>query len=161
MRSPNGWTDCESCEAWFLHAFVPSAVARRVSIEKPIVLTLDGHDSHETPAMKCAAYENDVVVYCFPSKTTHKLQPLDIVVFSAVQHAWTTHCERRLAEGVTIDWYNVIHEYLKVWDVITPDLIKKSFEKTGIYPFNSDIFMDTDYAPSMASSVGIMFTARI
>jgi DDE superfamily endonuclease len=152
MRSPNGWTDRELCESWFLHAFIPFAVTRRVSAEKPIVLTLDGHDSHETPAMKRAAYEHGVVIYCFPSKTTHKLQPLDVVVFSAVQRAWTTHCEQRLAEGVIIDRYNVIHEYIKVRDVVTPELIRKSFKKTGIYPFNPEVFTDADYMPSIASS---------
>ena len=152
MTSPSGWTDRELCEAWFLHVFIPFAVPRRVSVDKPIVLTLDGHDSHETPAMKRAAYENDVVVYCFPSKTTHKLQPLDVLVFLAVQRAWSSRCERRLVEGVTIDRYNIIHEYLEIRGVITPNLIKKSFEKTGIYPFNPDIFTDEDCAPSIASS---------
>ena len=150
--SVNGWTARELCERWFLTVFVPIALARRICPEKPIVLTLDGHDTHETPAMKRIAYENNIIIYCFPSKTTHKLQPLDVVVFSAVQRAWSSHCDEQVAFGVTIDRYNIVHEYVKIRGVITPDLIRKSFEKTGIYPFNPAIFTDADYAPSMASS---------
>jgi hypothetical protein len=52
-----------------------------------------------------------------------------------------------------MDRYNIVHEYVKIRGVITPDLIRKSFEKTGIYPFNPTIFTDADYAPSMASSI--------
>jgi hypothetical protein len=152
QMSENGWTARELCERWFLTIFVPTALPRRVCPEKPIVLTLDGHDTHETPAMKRIAHENNIIIYCFPSKTTHKLQPLDVVVFSAVQRAWSSHCEEQVAFGVTIDRYNIVHEYVKIRGVITPDLIRKSFEKTGIYPFNPAIFTDADYAPSMASS---------
>ena len=152
MRSPNGWTDNEICQAWFEHVFLPYAKSRRVSDDKPIVLTLDGHESHETTALRKLAVDNDIIMFGFPSKTTHKLQPLDVVVFSAVQRAWSSHCEEQLAHGVTIDRYNMIHAYLKVREVITPDLIKKSFAKTGICPFNPSIFTDEDFAPSMASS---------
>ena len=64
--------------------FVPFATAHCVA-NKPIVLTLDGHDSHETPAMQHVAFENNIILFCFPSKTTHKLQPLNVLVVSPVQ----------------------------------------------------------------------------
>jgi len=52
MRSDSGWTDNELCEIWFHQSFIPNVVARRVDDNKPIVLTYDGHESHETPAIK-------------------------------------------------------------------------------------------------------------
>ena len=61
--SENGWTGHELCERWFLTVFVPTMLARCVCPEKPIVLTLDGHDTHETPTMKCIAHENDIVFH--------------------------------------------------------------------------------------------------
>ena len=103
QMSENGWTTCELCERWFLTIFVPTALTRHVCPEKPIVLTLDGHDTHKTPTLKCIAHENNIVIYCFPSKTTHKLQPLNVIVFSAVEHAWSSHCEEQVALGGTID----------------------------------------------------------
>ena len=35
---------------------------------------------------------------------------------------------------------------------MTPHLIAKAFEKTGLYPVNRSIFMPEDFAPSKASS---------
>lgn len=149
--SPNGWTDPELGEKWFRETFVRNALACRVN-HKPIVLTVDGHDSHETDMIKTVAYEYDIIVLAFPSKTTHKLQPLDVGVFSSVQRRWTAHCGQRIIEGVKIDRYNFIPEYMEVRGVITPELIKKSFARTGIYPFNPNIFTDIDFAPSNATS---------
>jgi len=149
--SPNGWTDHELCEWWFRETFVPNALAHRVN-DKPIVLTVDGHDSHETDKLKAVAYEYGIIVIAFPSKMTHKLQPLDVGVFSSLQRKWTAHCGQCTIEGVKIDRYNFIPEYMKVRSVITPALIKKSFARTGIYPFNPNVFDDQDFAPSKASS---------
>lgn len=151
--SLNGWTDHGACKKWFETVFVPYALARHVCPDKPIVLTLDVHNLHETQAMKRIAHEHNIVIFCFPSKTIHKLQPLDVVVFSAVQHGWSDHCDEQLARGITIDRYNVVHEYVAMQNsIVMPALIQKSFEKTGIYPFNPGILTDADYAPSMASS---------
>jgi len=149
--SPNGWTDQEIAEKWFTDVFVPEAEKRCIN-DKPIVLHLDGHNSHETDALKRVAYRHNIIIHAFPSKTTHKIQPLDVGVFSSVQRAWSKHCDSRLAAGVEITRTNFIHEYMAIHDVITPSLVQKVFRKTGIYPLNPDVFTDQDYAPSMASS---------
>ena len=150
--SPNGWTDRELCETWFRETFVPNALACRVN-DKPVVLSADGHDSHETDKLKAVAYEYGIIVLAFPSKTTHKLQPLDVGVFSSLQRKWTAHCGQRVIDGIKINRYNFVPEYMEVRKkAITPELIKKSFSRTGIYPFNPDIFTDKDFAPSRATS---------
>ncbi|KAH7917731.1 DDE-domain-containing protein, partial [Leucogyrophana mollusca] len=149
--SPSGWTDREIAEKWFAEVFVPEAEKHRVN-DKPIVLTIDGHDSHETDAIKKAAYKHGIIVHAFPSKTTHKLQPLDVGVFSSVQRAWTKHCDARLVEGVEIDRYNFIHEYMSIHHVITPELIRSAFKKTGIHPLDPSVFTDRDFAPSTVTS---------
>jgi len=82
----------------------------------------------------------------------HKIQPLDVGVFSSVQRAWTKHCDKQLANGVEIDCYNFIHKYMAIHHVITPELIQKVFKKTGIYPLNPSIFTDKDFAPSLVYS---------
>lgn len=149
--SPNGWTDRELCESWFMKDFVNFAASQRVC-DKPIVLNYDGHDSHETVEMQRIAFDNTIILFAFPSKTTHKTQPLDVSVFSAVQDAWSYRCDKRVAEGITMDRYNVIHEYLQVRHVVTPDLIKTAFRKTGIHPLNPNIFTADDFAPSKSFS---------
>ena len=120
--------------------------------DKPIVLNYDGHDSHETVEMQRAAFDKNIILVAFPSKMTHKTQPLDVSVFASVQNAWSQHCDKRVAEGITMDRYNVIHEYLKIRHVITPELVKTAFRKTGIYPLNPDIFTADEFAPSKSFS---------
>jgi hypothetical protein len=150
--SPTGWTDHEIADYWFRNHFIPTAEKYRVDPEKPIVLTVDGHSSHEQRAIQRAAYDNGVIIHAFPSKTTHKIQPLDVGVFSSVQRAWTKHCDKRLADGIEIDRYNFIHEYMAIHHVITPELIQKAFKKTGIYPLDPSVFTDKDFAPSLVYS---------
>jgi len=116
------------------------------------VLTLDGHDTHETRQIICAAYDHNVIIIVLPLKMTHKLQPLDVGVFSSVQQRWSRHCNEHLAEGVPVNHYNFIPEYLSVHRTITPLLVQKAFAKTGIYHLNPMIFNDYDFAPSQAPS---------
>ena len=83
--SANGWTERHIFEHWFLTIFVPQAEKHRVDPDKPIVLTLDGHDTHETRQLIRAAYDHNVIIIVLPLKMTHKLQPLNVGVFSSVQ----------------------------------------------------------------------------
>lgn len=149
--SPSGWIDTEIFAAWFQDTFVPQAKKRRLN-DKPILLNLDGHISHETDTLKEIAHAHDIIVFCFPSKTTHKTQPLDVGVFSALSRAWTSHVDRCISEGITIDRYNFIFKYMEVRTVITPMLIQKAFRKTGIHPLDPSVFSEKDFAPSQSSS---------
>lgn len=98
---------------------------------------------------KSIAYKHGIIVHAFPSKTMHKMQPLDVGVFSIPQHAWTKHCDECLAEGVNITCYNFIHEYMVAHKAITPELVQKAFAKTGLYPLNLSVFNARDFAPSI------------
>lgn len=51
----NGWTNRALTLDWFIKVFIPFATSCCVN-DKPIVLTLDGHDSHETLKMQQAAF---------------------------------------------------------------------------------------------------------
>jgi len=83
--SPNGWTNNEIGTAWFTEMFIPFANDHKVA-NVPIVFLLDGHNSHELDVFCEAAFYHNIIVITFPSKCTHKLQPLDVVIFAQVQH---------------------------------------------------------------------------
>jgi len=130
-----------------------------VDSTKPIVLIMDGHGSHETLKMEQVAYDVlekegiEIIIFCFPSKCTHKMQPLDVIIFNPVQKRWQRITDDCVLQRVTIDRYNVIPLYVKgTREVMTTDLIQKAFEKTGLYPVNRNVFTDEDFAPSQASS---------
>jgi DDE superfamily endonuclease len=81
---PNGWTSNEIGLQWFKETFIPFATAHKVT-DDPILCLVNGHDSHETDELWKLTYEFNIIVLAFPSKCTHKLQPLDVLVFSQVQ----------------------------------------------------------------------------
>ena len=145
--SDTGWTNQELTFQWFKEVFVPKAKACRIN-DDPIILFVDGHDSHETDELKDIAYEENIIVVCFPSKCTHKMQPLDIVIYSSTQRRWQDHCGVRAVQGIKIDRSNVVSEYLSTRSFMTPTLIQAAFHATGIHPFNPQIFTDVDFEPS-------------
>ena len=156
--SVSGWTDLMNCVSWVWSVFVPFARAQHIDDSIPIVLTLDGHDTHEQHKLKHVLYnfldqeDLEIILFCFPSKTTHKCQPLNMLVFSAVECRWQAACADHATKGIPINQFTVIPTYIQAtWSAIMPHLIANVFEKTGLYPVNHSVFMPEDFVPSKAS----------
>jgi hypothetical protein len=64
-------------------SFSPQATAQNMS-GKPILLIYDGHGSHNTLELIELAREHNIILFCLPPHTTHKLQPLQ---YTDVWHA--------------------------------------------------------------------------
>lgn len=84
--SPNGWTDDFLCTKWFRKCFILQATMRKVS-NMLILLLYDGHGSHNTIELIELVCEHNIILFCLPPHTTHKLQPLDVNVFGPFTHA--------------------------------------------------------------------------
>ena len=139
--------------------FIPFAREHHVDSTKPIVLFMDGHETHETPELQQVIYKHldgkdlEIIIFCFLSKTTHKCQPLDVVVLSLVEWKWQDICDQCVKDHVTVSCFNVIPLYMRgTHSTLTWDLIKTAFEKTGIHPINCAVFQPEDFAPSKAIS---------
>lgn len=120
---------------------------------------MDGHGSHETPGLQRVVYECldeedlEIIIFCFPSKVTHKCQPLDVAVFSSVERSWQEVCDRCIKENTPINRFTVIPQYVHgTRSAMTKELITKAFKMTGLYPVNRNVFKPEDFAPSKASS---------
>jgi len=99
--SPNGWTDYDATFKWFTTSFVPQSKKRNIS-GHPILLVLDGHNSHVTEELLTSAKTNRVHIVKLIPHATHALQPLDVGVHGPLQRQWTTFvnnlaCERELS----------------------------------------------------------------
>lgn len=84
--SENGWTDDFLCGEWFEKSFIPQATRRNTS-DKPILLVLDGHGSHEKVKIIDLGLLHNIIIFCLPPHTTHMLQPLDVGVFGPFSRA--------------------------------------------------------------------------
>jgi hypothetical protein len=163
-----GWTDAENCVKWLREVFIPFAVSCHIDQSKPILLTMDGHSTHECHEFQRAIYdlldEQDVeiILLCFPSKTTHKLQPLDVLIFAAVQRAWRRSCDEAIKSGTMINRSSIIPIYIHgTWDVITKELVAKAFKMAGLFPVDRTVFKDSDFAPSRASSCNVHISKKV
>ncbi|KAF8579084.1 hypothetical protein K439DRAFT_1620808 [Ramaria rubella] len=151
--TPNGWTDNEVYLGGFKKIFLPYATSRNTS-GKPILSITDSHKSHEMRELMETAFKKDVLLFCLPPHTTDHLQPLDIGVFGPLQKNWAHRSQECSAKGAPIDPISAVREYINVHEKsMTAKCIHSAFRKTGIHPFNPNLFTDEDYTLSGAWDV--------
>lgn len=119
--------------------------------EEPVLLLLDNHTSHIDINVVEKAKANSVIMLSFPPHCTHRLQPLDV----GVNGPFKSYCAKaqdywlRNNPGKTMSIYEIPGIVKTAWpQAATPTNIMNAFKKTGIYPYNPDIFTDDDFAPS-------------
>lgn len=100
------------------------------------------------------ASDAGIVMLTFPPHTSHKLQPLDVSVYSSLKSNYNQAVDARLMNnpGKTFDIYCIAETNGQIYSkVFCPGNIVSGFEKTGIFPFNRDIFTDEDFLGSFVS----------
>jgi hypothetical protein len=76
------------------------------------LLLVDGHNSHYTLDFLRHAWENQIIVLCYPSHTTHIYQGLDVVIFAVLKHYLSEEHDRWLRDfGKTITKSNFLKFY--------------------------------------------------
>ena len=79
--SANGWIDTELFHLWLSTHFLKYAVSSR-----PLLLVLDGYNTHYQPETVKFAKSNYIIMFCLPPHTTHVSQPLDTCVFRPLKN---------------------------------------------------------------------------
>ncbi|KAJ3014172.1 hypothetical protein NUW54_g1376 [Trametes sanguinea] len=108
--------------------------------------------------MRQLTIANNIMIYCLPLHTTHRLQPLNVGIFGPLQHAWQTRCNRYYitSGGHEMPKKDFLCEYMVVRDAtFTPDYPKKAWDKCGIttVTWTADFFDKVDYALSRSTSI--------
>jgi hypothetical protein len=104
--------------------------------------------------MITAAFENNIFLFLLPPKTTHRLQPLDVLVFAPIQTAWSKRAELHAAQGAPITHATVIAEYMDIRKTsMQAKVIIGSWKCSAHWPINLSLFKDEDYAPSRTTSI--------
>jgi hypothetical protein len=105
--STNSWTNNKISMAWFIETFILFANNHNMA-DMPIVFLLNSHNSHELDAFHEAMFQHHIIVIAFSSKCTHKLQPLNVIIFTQVQHHWSNYCNNCIVQHVKMDYYNIV-----------------------------------------------------
>lgn len=94
----------------------------------------------------------------FPAHTSHRLQPLDVALYGPLKKAYNNCCDDHMVNnpGSTISIKNISaifgKAYLKVASVRTA---LNGFKTTGIEPFDSTVFTEEDFEPSLTTDIPV------
>lgn len=120
------------------------------------LLIFDGASSHLDDRIVDAADDDDIVLYCLPSNTTHELQPLDKSVNRSYEHYWDEevllYAYQHPNQKLTKMRFN--KKFTKVWSrCMTQKNIVNGFRTTGLYPYNPNAIPEEAYAPSILTQL--------
>jgi len=143
--SPSGWINSDLFIIWLKH-FIKSSGA---SMENKTVLLLDNHESHISLAAFELCRSNGISVISFAPHTSHRCQPLDLTVYGPLKTAYFKRCSDWMASncGQRIKDENVAALFSDAYcKIATVDKCVNGFRAAGIWPLNSAIFGDEDFA---------------
>ncbi|XP_065658905.1 uncharacterized protein LOC136083433 [Hydra vulgaris] len=125
-----GWTKEGNACLWFINTFLPN-----IGRDRPHVLIVDGHDSHNSVELLSVAIENNIHIVEMPAQCLHWLQPLDRTVFGPLKTYYNQICHEFINKypGVTVDKPTFCGLFKKTWDqALTADNIISGFQSCGI-----------------------------
>lgn len=133
--STSGWTSNSHGYEWLTKVFEPNT--RRNDGKRRLLLT-DGHDSHVTARFIAFCIDNTIDLVVLPPHTSHRLQPLDVGIFSPLKRALSREIEalfrldtRRIPR---VEWTEA---YIKAREqTFTTSNILAGFRGSGISPLS-------------------------
>ena len=131
--SSTGWTNDRLGVLWLVEHFEPATRTGR-----PPLLIIDGHSSHLTVEFLEHAFTHNIHLLCFPSHSTHLLQPLDVGIFGPLAQYYSNevdlwaraHPYQFVSKG---DFFPLCQKARHA--TLTDKNIRAAFMATGIYPF--------------------------
>ena len=87
--SRTGYIDSEIYEEWFQKIFLPNSQA---TADHPVLLIVDGHESHINYRVAKSAIENNVTIMVEPPHASHFLQPADMI-FRYLKNEFSDQCQ--------------------------------------------------------------------
>ncbi|XP_062540913.1 uncharacterized protein LOC134208959 [Armigeres subalbatus] len=159
--NPSGYMTCESFLDYFDH-FIDQV---NPSEKNPALLIIDGHSSHtKNFGFTRKARANFVTVIALPPHCSNKLQPLDVAFMAPFKSYYASASEdfMRRNPGRVIGLYDV-SELLGVAfpKAASVAVAENGFRKTGIWPFNRNVFSDEDFAPSEVTDQELTTTVTL
>jgi len=143
----SGWIDCSIFVKYIRHIIKHT----RCTSEHKILHILDNHESHISIQAIDLANENGIVMLTVPPHASHRLQPLDCVVYGPFKAVYDQAINTWLRSnpGKTVAIYGIptIVSEAHLSAMTLPN-ITAGFKSTGIHLFNRDLFAEGDFAPS-------------
>ncbi|XP_052741963.1 uncharacterized protein LOC112051831 isoform X2 [Bicyclus anynana] len=121
------------------------------SKENASLIIMDTHESHLCIEAIDLAKENGVTILTLHPHISAKMQPLDVGIFSPFKSYYNAAMDSWLLNnpGKNVTIYDLAEFIGTAFTrAMTPMNIINAFRKTGIYPFDRNVFTDEDFLPS-------------
>lgn len=144
--STKGWTKEGIAKLWCETVFLPN-----IGPERPQVLKLGGHDSHNFVKLIELAISDRIEIVELPAHTSNWLQPCDRTIFKPLKDAYNQVCQELTNEypGVLVSKANFCGLLSNAWTkALSVDNITSGFKACDIHPFNPDQISRQAYAAS-------------
>lgn len=150
---PSGWIQTDIFTMWF-NQFLKHV---KPSQDDPVLLLLDGHNSH-TRNMDVIdkAREHHVSIICLPPHSSHKMQPLDVSFMFPLKTFYAQAIEDWLHSnpGKVVTNFKVGRLFGIAYNrAATMNNSINGFKKTGLFPLNKNAFGDEDFPIHTHNSV--------
>ena len=135
--SENRWTNNELGLDWLKTVFEPNTGGSHFQGEYRLLL-VDGHDSHVSTEFIKYVQSKKIKCLCLPPHITHRLQPLDVGVFSPLAHSYKKYLEsltRFTMYNINkVDFLTIVQKARK--EGISSKNIESAWRATGLIPYN-------------------------
>ena len=142
--SENGWSSHEFGITWLQDIF--NWYTKEKAGRSRRLLIVDGHSSHVNMEFLNWAHNERILILVLPPHSTHRLQPLDVVMFLPLSQFYSQELQKLMAEGlgfVTPTKRVFFTLFKKAWDrAFTEKNINSAFLKTGIWPLNTTLVVN-------------------
>jgi hypothetical protein len=146
--SEKGWSNDRLGLQWLKHVF--DRLTRTTARDRRLLI-LDGHNSHINLEFINYADANRIILAVLPSHSTHRLQSLDVGLFSPLSTYYSQQINNLLMESQGLvrltkrDFWPLFREAWK--QAFTVTNVRNAWEATGIHPFNPEKVMATIVRP--------------
>ncbi|XP_067944474.1 uncharacterized protein [Watersipora subatra] len=136
----------------FTNEYLPFFISHaKPCSSEPTLLILDNHSSHISLQSIELCKEKHIILLTLPPHTSHRLQPLDRSVYGPLKRYLNSTMDewQRSNPGRAITIYEMAQlSGVAFTKSVTNANIIAGFRATGIYPYNADIFDDSEFLPA-------------
>lgn len=146
--SDSGWITSTCYYEYIVNILYPRLVKN--SIKFPVLILLDGHNSHINMDLHDFCVEHEILLYVLYPNTTPILQTCDVGIFHPLKIEWrkiiAQHIQSTTKSVTKFNFAQLFSAAFK--NAINPKIIQSAFSACGIYPFNPKII---DYSKCIST----------
>jgi DDE superfamily endonuclease len=143
--SETGWTNHELGKEWLMGVFDRFTKAKARNGRDYRLLITDGHSSHVNMDFLEWCDQHRIIVAVFPPHSTHRLQPLDVSLFSPLSTAYTNQLIQWTAKTQGLIGLSKREFWTLFWNAFeasfSPDNIASGWKRTGLMPFDPEVVL--------------------